>query len=370
VETALQQKAFFLLLAIVSVAFFWLLLPFFGAVFWAVILAIVFAPLQRRFERRFGPRSNVAASLSLLVCIVLAIIPVALILGSLVNEGAKLVQRVQSGEFDTSSLINDIQAAVPPRLQHVLDRIGAGDFDALRDRLVSLAQQFGQLVAGRALDLGQNTLRFVASLGIMLYVLFFLFRDGRLIARNVRASMPLTEEHNRQLVEKFAAVVKATVKGNIVIAMIQGTIGGVAFWALGIEAALLWGTLMVFLSLLPAVGAAIVWAPVAGYFFLTGDIWSGLILVGVGAGVIGLVDNLLRPTLVGKDTRLPDYVILVSTVGGLSLFGINGFVIGPLIAALFVAGWTIFRDERDADEESALQHGAAHQHRSARRIDG
>ena len=103
---------------------------------------------------------------------------------------------------------------------------------------------------------------------------------------------------------------------------------------------------MILLSLLPAVGAAIVWVPVAAYFFLNGIVWKGLVLVAIGAGVIGLVDNLLRPLLVGKDTRMPDYVILVSTVGGLSLFGINGFVIGPLIAALFIAGWSIFRDER------------------------
>jgi len=354
VDTSQQHKAFLLLLAIVTVAFFWLLLPFFGAVFWAVILAIVFAPLQRAFERRFGPRSNLAASLSVLVCVVIAIIPMVVIFGSLVNEGAKLVQRAQSGEFDTSNLINDIQAAVPPWMQHFLDRLGAGDFDALRDRLVSLAQQAGQLVAGRALNLGQNTLRFVAATGIMLYVLYFLFRDGRIIARNIRASMPLSEEYNRRLIEKFTAVVRATVKGNIVIAAIQGTIGGVAFWLLGIDAALLWGALMIFLSLLPAVGAAIVWVPVAGYLFMTGAFWKGVILVAVGAGVIGLVDNLLRPSLVGKDTRLPDYVILVSTVGGLSLFGINGFVIGPLIAALFIAGWTIFREERDAERAGSL----------------
>jgi predicted PurR-regulated permease PerM len=347
-DNSLQHKAFLLLLAIVTIAFFWLLLPFFGAVFWAVILAIIFQPLHRSFERRFGQGSNLAASLSVLVCVVIAIIPMTIIFGSLVNEGAKLVQRVQSGEFDTSNLITDIQRAIPPWIQNGLDRLGAGDFDALRDRLVSLVQQAGQLVAGRAINLGQNTLRFVAATGIMLYVLYFLFRDGRAVARTIRASMPLSEEHNRRLIEKFTAVVRATVKGNILIAIVQGTIGGVTFWALGIQPALLWGALMIFLSLLPAVGAAIVWVPVAVYLFAIGAVWQGVVLVAVGGGVIGLVDNLLRPVLVGKDTRLPDYVVLVSTVGGLSLFGINGFVIGPLIAALFIAGWTIFREERAA----------------------
>jgi predicted PurR-regulated permease PerM len=159
--------------------------------------------------------------------------------------------------------------------------------------------------------------------------------------------MPLSDRYTRELAAKFAAVVRATVKGNIAIAVIQGTIGGVTFHLLGIDAAILWGALMIFLSLLPAVGAAIVWLPVAVYFFLVGDVWKGAILVAVGGGVIGLVDNLLRPMLVGKDTRLPDYLILISTVGGLSLFGINGFVIGPLIAALFVAVWSLYRDQKD-----------------------
>lgn len=347
-DNSIQHKAFLLLLAVITLAFFWLLLPFFSAVFWAVILAIIFQPLQRQFERRFGSRSNLAAALSVIVCIVIAIIPMAIIFGSLVNEGAKLVQQAQSGAIDTTAILTEIQSHIPARVQTMLDRIGGDfDFDAIRERVVGLAQQLGQLVAGRAINLGQNTLRFVVATGIMLYVLFFLFRDGRSIARNIRASMPLSDAYNQRLLDKFVGVVRATVKGNIVIAAIQGTIGGVTLWALGIDAALLWGALMVFLSLLPAVGAALVWVPIAIWLFATGAIWEGSVLVFVGVAVIGLVDNILRPVLVGKDTRLPDYVILVSTVGGLSIFGINGFVVGPLIAALFVAGWTIFREERD-----------------------
>ncbi len=352
-DSTFQSKAFLLLLAAITVAFCWLLLPFFSAVFWAVILAIIFHPLQRRFERRFGNRSNLAAALSVVVCIVIAIIPMALILGSLVNEGAKLVDKAQTGGFDTSNLIKDVQSAIPAWAQRLLDRAGAGDFDTLRDRVVGLAQQLGQLIASRALNLGQNTLRFVVATGIMLYVLFFLFRDGRGLARTIRASMPLSDAHNNRLLEKFVGVVRATVKGNIVIAIIQGSIGGVTLWFLGIDAALLWGALMVFMSLLPAIGAAIVWIPIAIYLFVTGSVWQGVVLVIVGAAVIGLVDNILRPVLVGADTRLPDYVILVSTVGGISIFGINGFVIGPLIAALFVAAWTIFREERDEGRRDA-----------------
>jgi predicted PurR-regulated permease PerM len=188
----------------------------------------------------------------------------------------------------------------------------------------------------------------------MIYVLFFLFRDGPFIGRAIRESLPLSPEHSSRALTLFATVVKATVKGNLVIAVIQGTIGGVTFWLLGIPAALLWGVMMTFLSILPAVGSGLVWAPVAGFLLLSGDYARGVILLLVGVGVISLVDNLLRPKLVGKDTRLPDYVVLVSTLGGLSLFGINGFVIGPLIAAMFLAGWTIFRDEWSGRKDEPL----------------
>lgn len=358
-ETDLQHKAFLLLLALVSIAFFWLLLPFYGAVFWAVILAIVFNPLQRRFERRFGARSNLAALLSVLICIVIAVIPMSVILGALVGEGAALVTRIQQNQFDIGQIAQDVQAALPPWVLTAFDRLGVGDFDALRERLVSLAQQLSQFIATRALTFGSNTLRFVAAVGVMLYVLFFLFRDGRAIGRNILACMPMSDEKNRALIHRFATVVRATVKGNIVIAVIQGSIGGITFWFLGIPGALLWGALMIMLSLLPAVGTALVWLPTAIYLLVTGDVTSGVILIGIGVGVIGLVDNLLRPKLVGADTKMPDYVILVSTLGGISIFGINGFVIGPLIAALFMAAWTIFRDEKPARDARPPRTGRA-----------
>ena len=343
-----QHKAFLLLLAIVSVAFFWLLIPFYGAVFWAVILAIVFQPLYRELELRLWPRKNLAAFIAVLFCIVIAIIPVGVIVSALIGQGNDLVQQVQSGNVDPTSVATSLHDKLPAWVQHWLDRSEIGDFERMRDRTLQVLREASQAIATRALAIGQNTLRFFVSAGIMLYVLFFLFRDGRAIGRSIRASMPLSESYNNQLIARFAAVVRATVKGNIVIAVIQGAIGGVAFWALGIKGALLWGTLMTFLSLLPAVGSALVWVPASIYLILVGEPWKGLILILIGVLVIGLIDNLLRPILVGKDTRLPDYVVLVSTLGGISIFGINGFVIGPLIAALFISAWTLFRDERES----------------------
>jgi predicted PurR-regulated permease PerM len=137
-------------------------------------------------------------------------------------------------------------------------------------------------------------------------------------------------------------VIRATVKGNVLVAAAQGALGGLIFWFLGVQAPLLWAVVMAFLSLLPAIGAAVVWAPVAIYFLVTGSVWQGVVLIAFGVIVIGLVDNVLRPVLVGKDTKMPDYLVLLSTLGGMALFGLNGFVIGPVVAALFIACWDLF----------------------------
>jgi predicted PurR-regulated permease PerM len=158
-------------------------------------------------------------------------------------------------------------------------------------------------------------------------------------------ALPLGDERERKLFTKFAEVTRATVKGNIVVAIVQGTLGGIIFALLGIPGALLWGVVMAFLSLIPAVGASLVWLPVSIYLYATGSWIAATILVGYGAIVIGLADNVLRPILVGRDTKLPDYLVLFSTLGGMSLFGITGFVLGPLIAALFLVFWNIFMTE-------------------------
>jgi predicted PurR-regulated permease PerM len=137
-------------------------------------------------------------------------------------------------------------------------------------------------------------------------------------------------------------VIRAAVKGDLMVAAVQGALGGLAFWALGVGGALLWGVLMAFLSLLPIIGAALVWGPVAIYFFITGAVWQGLALFAFGLLVIGLIDNLLRPMLVGKDAHMPDYVVMITTLGGMAVFGINGFILGPVIAAMFIAVWHIY----------------------------
>lgn len=343
----LHRKIFLFLLLGVSLAFLVILWPFYGAVFWGAILALLFMPLHRRLLRRMPERPNLAALATLAVCLLIVILPVALITASLVREAAALVARLRSGELNFGLYLQQVLDVIPPWLEDWLDRLGLGDVAAVQDRLASAAAQISQFVATQALAIGQNTVHFVVSLGIMLYLLFFLLRDGQALSARIRQALPLDEVHKRNLLAKFATVIRATVKGNVVVAVTQGALGGLIFWILGIQGAVLWATLMAFLSLLPAVGASLIWGPVAIYFLATGSFVQAVVLIAFGVFVIGLVDNLLRPILVGKDTKLPDYLVLVSTLGGMSIFGINGFVIGPLVAALFVAAWDLFTAPAD-----------------------
>ena len=341
-ETVLQNKALTVLLALVTVAFLWILLPYAGAIFWAVILGILFSPLQRHLLLRFGGRRNLATATALVTCLLIAVLPVIIIGALLVQEGAVLYQRIESGQLDIAGYIERGKDMLPAYAQHFLDRMGMGNLDGLREKISKWATEGSQFLAGQAFSFGQGTFEFLVSFGIMLYLLFFFLREGAEVARKVRQAVPLPEQQKRRLQLKFKRVVRATVKGNLLVAITQGALGGLIFWALDIPSALVWAVLMAFLSLLPAVGAGIVWGPVALYFLLTGATWQGIVLIAFGVLVIGLVDNLLRPILVGKDTRMPDYLVLVSTLGGLAVFGLNGFVIGPLIAALFVSSWAIF----------------------------
>src|SRR5690606_15255447 len=208
------------------------------------------------------------------------------------------------------------------------------------------AMRGSQYLATQAFNIGQDTFQFLVSFGIMLYLLFFLLRDGSLLSARLRAAIPLSDSRKIHLLRKFTTVIRATVKGNIAVAAAQGALGGVIFYILGIQGPVLWGVVMAFLSLLPAIGAGLVWAPVAIYFLVSGEVWQGVALALYGVLVIGMVDNVLRPLLVGKDTKMPDYVVLISTLGGMALFGLNGFVIGPLIAALFIACWALFSSDQ------------------------
>jgi predicted PurR-regulated permease PerM len=331
-----------LLLVLVSAALAAILLPFYAAILWGLILALLFTPLHHWLLPRLGNRPTLAATCTLLVVVIIVILPLTLVMLGLAQEAANVYQQLQSGELNPALYFQRAFEHLPGWVTAVLDRLGLVNFATLQRRLTAAMSQGTQLLATQIYSLGQNTFEFVVSLFIALYLAFFLVRDGHQVAHAIGALVPLAPAHRQHLWHRFVTVVRATVKGNLLVAGIQGALGGLAFWFLGVSGALLWSVLMAALSLLPAVGAAIVWVPVAIYFLMTDAIWQGLSLTAWGVLVIGLVDNLLRPILVGKDTRMPDYVVMISTVGGMAVFGINGFILGPLIAAIFIAAWQIY----------------------------
>jgi len=354
----LHQTAFYLLLFVVSIALCFVLAPFFSTVLWGAILALIFQPVQRRIVARLGRRRNLAAFITLAICLVIVIFPLTLVAGTLIQQVGYAYAQVRSGSLDFGAYFSQIVHALPQSLQNLLARYDLMDLPGLQQRLSAGAAQISQFVATRALSVGQITVQVMVSFCVMLYMFFFLVRDGREISRLIRDAIPLDESHKQHLIRKFTTVIRATVKGNVAVAFVQGALGGVALWVLGIQGALLWGFVMMLLSLLPAVGAALVWVPIAIYFISTGALAKGIGLAIFGTLVIGTVDNVLRPVLVGKDTRLPDWVVLISTLGGISLMGINGFVIGPLIAALFISCWDLLRRDQHHHNDGAVSHEA------------
>jgi predicted PurR-regulated permease PerM len=342
----LEDRTFLWLLVGVSVAFAWILWPFSGAVLWATIAAILFRPLYRRLLKSMRQRRTLAALATVAIIIVMVILPLTVISALLLQEASGVYDRIQSGELNVGRYFRQVFSAMPEWVTNLLNRFGLTNLGDVQERLSSGLLRSSQFFATQAINLGQNTFDFLVGLFVMLYLLFFLLRDGDELSRRLKDAVPLRAEYRKALFDKFTIVIRATVKGNIVVAVLQGALGGFIFWFLGIRAPVLWGALMAMLSLLPAIGTGLVWLPVAVYLLATGAVWQGIVLIAWGVLVIGLVDNVVRPVLVGKDIKMPDYVVLISTLGGLAVFGVNGFVIGPVIAAIFMAAWDIFATSR------------------------
>jgi predicted PurR-regulated permease PerM len=342
----LEFKSLLFLVLVASALFVLILWPFFGAVCWSVFIAIVFWPMHQRLLHGSHNRPNMAAAASVTVIVLIVILPMTMLIASITDEASMFVAKLRSGEINIGVYFERILAALPEWARGMLQRFGMGDLQLLQQKVMTTLGSSGQALTSRVVGIGQVTLDFVVAFFVMLYVLYFLFRDGDRLSQSIGRAIPLHPQHTRRLLTQFATVVRATVKGNIVVALVQGALGAIAFWFLGLPGAVLWGTIMAVLSLLPAVGAVLVWGPVAAYFFFTGEVVKGVGLTIWGALVIGLVDNVLRPILVGRDTRMPDYLVLVATLGGIVVFGLNGFVIGPVIAAVFLVSWEMLASVR------------------------
>lgn len=354
---AVQRAFFAVLLLLVTVGFLWLIRGFVQPIFWAVAFAIVVYPMHARLDARLAPRRSLAAAASVVLVILIVIIPVIGLVAAVASEAATLVQGLN--ERSLADLFQQIRQSLPGPVSSLIDRLlqpllgddpgSESGFAELGSRIANAAVGVGSFLATRAFAIGQDTVRIFVYFFLMLYLLFFFLRDGPQMIDGLVRALPLGDARERHLLGRFAQVSRATIKGTLVVGAAQGAIGGLAFWMLGLAAPVLWGVVMGFLSIIPAVGPAVVWIPAAIYLFATGQILASVALVAIGVLVIGLVDNLLRPILVGRDTRMPDYLILLSTLGGLTAFGLAGIVIGPIIAAFFLSCWQMAHEEFGED---------------------
>ncbi len=346
----LQQASFLLILAAVSLMMVVIAWPFASPLLWAGLAAILFQPLFQWVLRKVGGRRNLAASLSLIVIFFAVLVPALYIVSLVVEEAIVLVTKLQQNPIDLSDQYQKIYAMLPPQVQAFIDDSGWTNLAIAQTRLQELLRESAGLIASNAVSIGGGALSFVLSFVVGLYVVFFLLRDGDRIGQIILQSAPIERSIADRLAERFLRIVRATIKGTGLVGLIQGSVGGIMLALVGVPSAFLLGVVMVILAIIPVVGTTLVWAPAGIWLIATGNLWSGLFVLVFGFVVIANIDNVLRPIFVGRDTGIPDWIILITTLGGISLAGFSGIVIGPLVGGLFLACWSILREQREREQ--------------------
>ena len=316
--------------------------PFLKALLLGAILAGLCHPLYRWLTRLFRGRQSPAAAVTVLLLFLLIVGPLSAFLGVAVQQALNVSERAipwvqqhfgAASTFDAHAwLVRRFPALADhvPSQEHIVASVGTA------------AKAAGGFLVASASRMTAQTAVFLLNLFVMLYSMFFFLRDGGAILEKLLYYMPLRSEDEALMVQRFVSVTRATVKGTLIIGVIQGTLAGIAFWVAGIDGSAFWGTLMAVLSVVPGLGPALVWVPAVIYLFVTGQLLAGTLLGLWCAAVVGTVDNVLRPILVGRDAKMPDLLILVGTLGGLYLFGPIGFIVGPIVCGLFLTAWDIY----------------------------
>ena len=334
------QNRFLLALALgISLLFLVMIGQFLIAVLLAAVFSAMTRPLYLRLAAGMKGRERAAAVATLLLVLFVLVAPAIAFLGLVVSQAVDVSQAAATWVRGNIDLVDSIEA----RLREVPL---VGDFLPDHERIVALAGQLAQSAGGVLVDsltaATLGTTNFLFQLFIMLYAMYFFLTSGPAILDRILHLVPLSPEDEHQLLDRFVSVTRATIKGSLVIGVLQGALAGLSFFVFGVPGAAFWGTVMAVLSIVPALGTALVWVPAVIWLLATGQIAAG-ISVGLWCGlVVGTVDNFLRPRLVGRDARLPDLLILLSTFGGILFFGAVGFILGPIVAALFVTVWEIF----------------------------
>jgi len=337
------RTAFVLLLVAAVTAFFlavaW---PFLKPLLLGALLAGLFHPLYRWITRLLGGRPSLGAAVTLVVLLVLGLGPLSVFLGIVVQQALTVSDQAipwlsqHLGAASTYNVHEWLVRRFPSLAEYMPSQ------EQLLQQVGTAAKTAGAFLVTFAASMTALTATFLLNLFVMLYAMFFFFRDGHTILERIFYYLPLNDEDETRMLARFTSITRATVKGTLVIGAIQGALAGVAFWVAGIDGAALWGTVMTILSIIPGIGAPLVWVPVVIVLFLNGQYLTATLLLVWCAAVVGTIDNFLRPVLVGRDAKMPDLLILIGTLGGLFLFGPIGFIVGPIICGLFLTVWDIY----------------------------
>ncbi|MBU8870146.1 MAG: AI-2E family transporter [Gemmatimonadales bacterium] len=314
-----------------------------GKFLMAVLLAGIFAslvqPMYRRLTRAFRGRKSAASLVTLLIIVLVIIIPLGGLLGVVTAQAIKVTESITPWVQDKINHPDQIMTWLEG--QPLYDRV-----EPYRDSILEKAGQLvgvlSRFLVSSLSSVTSGTLNFLFLLSVMLYTMYFFLIDGSRLLDRILYYLPLEDADERRLLETFGSVTRATLKGSAVIGMLQGGLAGVAFAVVGIPSAVFWGTLMMVLSVIPGIGTGLIWVPAALILIAGGSLAKGIGLAIFCGAIVGSIDNFLRPRMVGKDTKMPDLLIFLSTMGGLLMFGILGFIIGPIVAALFVTLWEIY----------------------------
>ncbi len=340
--TKLRTAFVLLLVVLVSALFLAVIWPFFKPLLLGALLAGLFHPLYRWITRLLGGRGSLGAAVTLLVLFVLGLGPVSAFFGIVLQQALTMSDQALpwlNQHLGAATTFNVQEWAVhrfPALARYVPNQ------EQLLQQVGTAAKTAGTFLVGFASRMTATTAAFLLNLFVMLYAMFFFFRDGNKILERIFYYTPLNDDDEARMLTQLSSITRATVKGTLVIGISQGTLAGIAFWVAGIEGAALWGTILTVLSVIPGIGSALVWVPAVIILFVMGEYLTASLLAAWCAAVVGTIDNFLRPVLVGRDAKMPDLLILIGTLGGLFLFGPIGFIVGPIVCGLFLTVWDIY----------------------------
>ncbi|MFH1947344.1 MAG: AI-2E family transporter [Candidatus Magasanikbacteria bacterium] len=334
--TKMRSSFFFGLIIILAIAILYILRPFIYPIFWAAVIAMMFYPFYSWLNNHLKA-PNLTGFITLVITIVVIFLPLIFISSLLVNESIDLYQSVSKWNIG-----KQIEVATKWLEGTSLAPLIEGTRNEWASYVANTAKSLSIFLFNNVKNVTQFSLRLIFMMFIMFYTLFYFLKDGEKMLKRLMHLSPLGNEYEKMLYDKFRSTARATLKGTFIVGGIQGILGGILFWATGIEGALIWGVVMIGLSIIPAIGSFIIWLPAAILMLALGNIWQGVTILLVGTLLISTIDNILRPPLVGKDIQMHPLLVLFSTLGGIILFGISGFVIGPIIASLFVAVMAIY----------------------------